>query len=69
MQLHATGTYSDGTTKDITTQVAWSSSDTAVATIDSNGLVTADREIGRTTITATYGSISGSTELTVQSGF
>src|SRR5437867_1689731 len=44
--------------------VAWTSSDTTVATIDANGLATA-RGAGSTTITATSGSRSGSTVLTV----
>jgi hypothetical protein len=66
MQLHATGTYSDGTTKDLTTQVLWASSDTDVASIDSTGFVTAKRTIGRTTINAILGSIVGTTTLTVQ---
>jgi uncharacterized protein YjdB len=64
-QFTATGTYSDTTSHDITTQVTWSSSETSVATIDSKGLTTAHK-IGRTTITATSGSISASTSLTVQ---
>ena len=60
----ATGTYSDGTSYDITMQVTWSSSDTSVATVSSDGLATAIAA-GTTTITATSGSISGSTTLTV----
>ncbi|MCX5918261.1 MAG: Ig-like domain-containing protein, partial [Deltaproteobacteria bacterium] len=63
-QFTATGTYSNGTSNDIATQVTWSSSDTSVATIDSNGQAIAV-SIGTTTITATSGSISGSTTLTV----
>src|SRR5439155_17351 len=39
-QFTATGTYSDFTTQDLTTQVTWSSSNTAFATIDSAGLAT-----------------------------
>ncbi len=68
-QLLTTGTYSNGTTQDLTTSVTWSSSDTGVATISSttgsNGLVTS-LAAGTTTITASSGSISGSTLLTVQ---
>src|SRR5437773_1498335 len=37
-QFTATGTYSDSSTQDLTAQVAWSSSNTGVATIDSAGL-------------------------------
>src|SRR3989442_10432356 len=36
-QFTATGTYSDFTTQDLTTQVTWSSSSTAVATISNAG--------------------------------
>ncbi len=44
--------------------VAWSSSNTGVATIDANGLATG-LSPGTTTITATSGSIGGNTTLTV----
>ena len=33
-QFTATGTYSDGTTPDISSQVTWASSDPSIATID-----------------------------------
>ena len=62
-QFLATGTYSDNTTQDLTNTVAWSSSNTGVATI-SNGLATSVAS-GSTTITASYGGISASTTLTV----
>ncbi|HUN54134.1 MAG TPA: DUF3443 family protein [Smithella sp.] len=68
-QFTATGTYSDSSTQDITTSVTWSSSNTDIATISntsgSNGLVTL-QAVGATTITATSGSINGSTLLTVE---
>jgi YVTN family beta-propeller protein len=63
-QFAASGTYSDGTSHDITTQVAWSSSNTSVATVNSSALATAV-SAGTTTITAISGSISGNTTLTV----
>ncbi len=63
-QLIATGTFSDNTTQDLTTQVVWSSSNTGAATIDTEGLATAVAA-GSTTGTATSGSISGSTTITV----
>ncbi len=53
-QLTATAYWNDQTTQDITTQVVWSSSNPAVATVDSSGLATAFA-IGTTTITATSG--------------
>ena len=39
-QFTATGTYSSGSTNDISSQVSWSSSDNAVASVDSSGMVT-----------------------------
>jgi len=65
-QFTATGTYTDGSTEDITSSVTWSSSDTGVATIDAAGLATAVGE-GTTTITATMDDIRGNTTLTVGS--
>ena len=67
-QFGATGTYSDDSTQDLTTEVTWSSSDDEIATISNSesrkGLATATA-VGKTTIRARLGSISGSTELTV----
>ena len=64
-QFTATGTYSDSTIKDITTSVTWSSDNTTVATIGtSSGLATAVAT-GTAKITATSGSISGYTTMTV----
>jgi len=37
-QFRATGTYTDGSTADLTAGVTWSSSDPSVATVDANGL-------------------------------
>jgi hypothetical protein len=65
-QFAATGTYSDNATHDITTQVTWSSSNTSVATVNTSGLATGVAP-GTSTITATSGSISGNTTLTVAS--
>ena len=67
-QFFATGTFSDGTTKDMTSEVTWNSTDTGVATVSnatgSNGLATTLVQ-GTATITATFGNMSGSTLLTV----
>ncbi len=65
----AIGTFSNGATQDITQSVTWSSSNTAVASVNDNtginkGQATA-LTAGSTTITATLGSISGSATLTV----
>src|SRR5262249_10843973 len=66
-QFTATGTYSNGSTQNLTSQVTWASSNTAAATISSTGVATA-AAAGSTTISATLGSVSGSTGLTVRSG-
>ncbi|MFI5107226.1 MAG: N,N-dimethylformamidase beta subunit family domain-containing protein [Terriglobales bacterium] len=64
-QFTATGTYSDGTKADITSQVTWSSSNTGVATITSAGLATAVAG-GPANIIATLGNTSGNTTVTVR---
>lgn len=57
LQLTATGTYSDGSTQDLTGQVTWASSNTAVAAIDQNpgttGLLSALTP-SSTQVTASY---------------
>lgn len=65
-QFTATGTYTDGTTQDLTTSVTWSSSNALTATISNAGGNQGKASgvgIGSSTITATYGSIVGSTQL------
>ncbi|HEX2568639.1 MAG TPA: Ig-like domain-containing protein [Polyangia bacterium] len=68
LRLTATGTYSDNTTQDLTTQVTWSSSAPGIAAISnapgSQGLVTALGQ-GQATITAALGAQSSTTALTV----
>jgi hypothetical protein len=59
----AAGTYSDGSTADISSQVTWTSSDTTVATIDSNGLATGVAA-GTANVTATLSGITCSAEVT-----
>jgi outer membrane protein assembly factor BamB/uncharacterized protein YjdB len=63
-QLTATGSYSDGSTQDLTAQVTWESSDPAKATVSNTGLVTGEN-YGSTTVTATLEGISGSTLVNV----
>jgi 6-phosphogluconolactonase (cycloisomerase 2 family)/uncharacterized protein YjdB len=62
-QFTATGVYSDGT-KQALTSVTWTSSTPTVASISAGGLATAVGA-GSTTITATSGTISGTSTLTV----
>lgn len=64
-QFTATATYSDGSTADITASVTWSSSDTAVSTIVETSGLAAAVVAGTSTITATSGTISGTTVMTV----
>jgi hypothetical protein len=67
----ATGTYSDSSTANITSQVTWSSSNTSAATISNitgtNGLATAPSFTGyrSTVITAALGAVSDTTPLGV----
>ena len=65
-QFTATGTYSDHSSQDITDSVTWSSSDISVASIAGGGLATA-LTLGSVTISATSGSVTGSTTVNVQS--
>ena len=61
----ATGIYSDASTQDITSSVAWSSSNISSATIDGNGVATGVSANSSTQITATLGAISNSAKLMV----
>ncbi len=63
-QFVPTGTFSDGTTENLIEQVAWSSSDLAVAIINKSGAAFTTGS-GTTTISATLGTVSDTTVLTV----
>jgi len=63
-QFKATGTYSDGTTKDLTASANWLSATQSVATINVSGLATGVAA-GTSSISATSGTIVGTTTLTV----
>ncbi|HEY1656959.1 MAG TPA: Ig-like domain-containing protein [Candidatus Sulfotelmatobacter sp.] len=63
-QYTATGTFSDGSTQDLTASAAWSSNMPSVLGIAAGGLASA-LSVGGATITATSGSVSGSTGVTV----
>lgn len=65
-QFTAMATYSDGTLSNLSSSANWSSSATGVATVTATGLVKGVA-LGATTITASVGSISGSTALAVGS--
>jgi hypothetical protein len=63
-QFIASGTFSDGTTQDLSSQVTWASATISVATINTAGLATA-AGTGTSTISASDNGITGSTVLTV----
>jgi uncharacterized repeat protein (TIGR03803 family) len=68
LSLTATGIFSDHTTQNLTTQVSWSTSNGAVATVStsvgSQGKVTGGAP-GQVTISAALGAVSGNTAVTV----
>jgi uncharacterized protein YjdB len=66
-QLDGTGYYSDGSTADITGDLTWESSDTGVATVDENGLVTGVGA-GTAVITATLNGVTTTFTITVTPG-
>jgi hypothetical protein len=62
--LKATGTYTDGSTLDMTNTVSWSTGTSAIATVNGQG-VASGVALGNTSVTATSGTVSGTTTLTV----
>ena len=63
-QFTATGSFSDGSTEDLTDQVTWTSSEVSVATMKADGLAST-AGTGMTTITATMNGVKGTATLTV----
>lgn len=65
--FQATGSFTDGSTQNVTGQVQWTSSNTSVATMNVNGVpgLAEGLAAGKTTITATSGNVSSSATLTV----
>jgi len=72
LQMSATGTYSDGSTKDLTGKVLWNSATPGCATISSSGLVTPVSSVAgicTTQISASFGTASpATTTITVAQG-
>lgn len=64
MQLSATGTYSNGSTSNLTSQVTWKTSDSTIASISSSGLLTALKQ-GSVSVMATTGTVTGSATISV----
>lgn len=62
----AIGSYSDGTTRNLTATSQWNSTNIAVATVDNTGYVIT-KGIGNTTIRSTLDSVTGSASLAVTS--
>ena len=63
-QFVAMGTYSDGTTQDLTSQVTWASATPSIATVSNTGLARS-LAAGSSAITASLDGITGSTLLTI----
>jgi uncharacterized protein YjdB len=63
-QFDAIGTYTDGSSQDVTTLVAWSSSTTTIATVSATGLAVGTGQ-GSTAITASFESASASVPISV----
>ncbi len=64
-QFVATGVFSDQSSQNLTSQVTWKTSDAAVATISSAGLLTAMAQASNVTVTAALSGISGAANVTV----
>jgi 6-phosphogluconolactonase (cycloisomerase 2 family) len=67
VQCHAMGTYTDGSFRDITNSVTWSSSAPSAATVNNNGVVVVTGP-GTATVTASSASVSGSATVSAVSG-
>lgn len=63
-QFTATGSYSDGSTGDVTSTATWKIANTAVATVAPSGLASGEAS-GSTSITATLSGVSGSASMAV----
>ena len=63
VQMTATGYFTDGTPVNMTTQVAWQSDNTSIATVDANGVVTGVQDGGPITISASFPAPNGGGEL------
>ena len=62
--LTATGTYSDGSTMDLTKAVSWNTADSTIAIVNATGLASSVA-VGNTTVAAASGSVNGSTTLSI----
>ena len=62
--MTAMGRYSDGSAKDVTNSAQWSTSDSAIATVGSGGVLTA-KASGQCSVIAGIGAVKGSTTVDV----
>ena len=67
-QFAATAVFTDNSTRNVTGQSVWTSSSTAIAVVGNNTGRATGMAAGTSTITATYGGMSGSSVLTVAQG-
>jgi hypothetical protein len=67
-QFTATAVFSDNSTRNVTGQAVWTSSSTTIAVVGNNTGRATGMAAGPSTITATYGGMSGSSVLTVAQG-
>ncbi len=67
-QFTATGTYSNNTTKNLSSTATWTTAPSGIASVSATGLATG-LAAGTTTVTATYTGIAGSASLTVSQVF
>lgn len=65
-QFTARGTFTDGSTLDLTSTVVWTSSSPAIVMVNSSGLATG-KAAGAANIVATHGALHGTAALTVSS--
>jgi hypothetical protein len=65
LQMTATGTYSDGSTKPVTSGIFWSSASTNVATVGSTNGIVMGVSPGTSVITGAAGTVSGTATVTV----
>lgn len=66
-QLSATALYSDGSNKDVTTSVTWSSSDSTIASVNSAGMVKANAQ-GSVSVSALLSGVKGTANVSSQTG-
>ncbi|MGH7295336.1 MAG: hypothetical protein ACRELB_10400, partial [Polyangiaceae bacterium] len=70
LQLTATGTFSDGSTEDLTQQAVWTRAQPALGAVTATGQFIANGKLGGLeTVTATFGAVSGSATIFVKLQF